>query len=204
MIRSLRRSVLLACILAACCSSVFSQDSGKSRMDDVVRTLFAGKTFAQVAVSPDGKQVAWVENQGGGSQIHVSAINGANQHRVSAGHGDSAQSEDSIAWSPDSKWLAFLSDAAMLGQQQVYLVSAGGGPARKLTSVTGFLAAPGWSPDGKSLAVLFTENATRVSGPLAAENARTGVIRDEITEQRLAVIEVASGKLRQISHCGAR
>ena len=199
MIPLMRRSAVLACILAACCSRIFSQEPAKSQTSDLVRTLFAGKTFAQAAVSPDGKQLAWVENEGGGSQIHVSGINGANQHRVSAGDGNSVQDENSVAWSPDSKRLAFLSDAASPGQQQIYVANASGDPARKLTNVTGVLATPGWSPDGKSLAVLFTENATRAAGPLVAENARTGVIRDEVTEQRLAVIEVASAKLRQIS-----
>ncbi len=199
MIPSLRRYAILACILAACCSCALSQASAKSGMNDVVRTLFDGKTFAQVAVSPDGKQLAWVENEGGGSSIHVSSISGNNQHRVGAGGENSLHSEDSIAWSPDSKRLAFLSDAAKPGQQQLYVANASGGAARKLTSVTGFLSAPGWSPDGKTLAVLFTENATRAAGPLVAENARTGVIRDDVTEQRLAVVDVASGKLRQIS-----
>ncbi len=41
--------------------------------------------------------------------------------------------------------------------------------SEKLTNVKGFLAAPSWSPDGKTIAVLFTENATRAAGPLVAE-----------------------------------
>ena len=63
----------------------------------------------------------------------------------------------------------------------------------------GYLAAPKWSPDGKTIAVLFTENATRASGPLVAETPETGEIKDAFYEQRLAVVDVASGKLRQIS-----
>ena len=73
------------------------------------------------------------------------------------------------------------------------------GAARKMTSVKGFLATPKWSPDGKTIAVLFTENATRASGPLVAETPQTGEIKDAFFEQRLAVVDVASGKLRQIS-----
>ena len=115
--------------------------------------------------------------------------------RITAG----GQSENAVAWSPDSKQIAFLSDAAKPGQQQLYIAGAAGGPPRKLTSVKGFLAAPGWSPDGKTLALLFTENAERAAGPLVAEKAQTGVIKDAVTEQRLALVDVASGKLRQIS-----
>src|SRR5262249_52605394 len=68
-----------------------------------------------------------------------------------------------------------------------------------LTTVSGFLASPGWSPDGKALAFLFTENAERAAGPLVAEKAQTGVIKDAVTEQRLALIDAAGGRLRQIS-----
>jgi dipeptidyl aminopeptidase/acylaminoacyl peptidase len=76
---------------------------------------------------------------------------------------------------------------------------AAGAGAKRLTNVKGFLAAPSWSPDGKTIAVLFTENATRASGPLVAETPQTGEIKDAFFEQRLAVVDVASGKLRQIS-----
>ena len=61
----------------------------------------------------------------------------------------------------------------------------------------GFLASPGWSPDGKTLAFLFTENAERAAGPLVAEKAQTGVIKEAVTEQRLALVDAASSKLRQ-------
>ena len=110
-----------------------------------------------------------------------------------------AASESAVAWSPDSKQIAFLSDSGKPGQQQLYIAGAAGGPPRKLTAVKGFLAAPGWSPDGKTIALLFTENAERAAGPLVAEKPQTGVIQDAVTEQRLALVDVATGKLRQIS-----
>src|SRR5207302_5935900 len=47
--------------------------SGSSSMNSVIATLWAGKTFDQTAISPDGKQVAWVENSKDGSAIFVSA-----------------------------------------------------------------------------------------------------------------------------------
>ena len=68
-----------------------------------------------------------------------------------------------------------------------------------LTRLKGSLGAPSWSPDGKTIALLFTENATRAAGPLVAETPQTGEIREAVTEQRLTVVDVASGKLQQIS-----
>jgi Dipeptidyl aminopeptidases/acylaminoacyl-peptidases len=74
-----------------------------------------------------------------------------------------------------------------------------GQPVKRLTSVKGFLAAPKFSPDGKTIAVLFTENATRAAGPLVAETPETGEIKDAFFEQRLALVDIATGKLRQVS-----
>jgi dipeptidyl aminopeptidase/acylaminoacyl peptidase len=172
----------------------------KAKLDEAIHTLFSGKSFSQAAISPDGKRVAWVENVAPGkSAIYVADVDGGKRHRITAGQGGAFHSEDSLAWSPDSKKLAFLSDAVKAGQAQVYVAVATGGPAHKLTNVKGFLASPGWSPDGKSLAVLFTENAVRAAGPLGAEVQQTGVIKEAVVEQRLAVINAATGKLQQIS-----
>ena len=187
--------------------SLPAQRKGSPALNEVIHTLFAAKGFDQTAISPDGKQVAWVEEladkngiPNGNSAIYLSGVNpGASPRRISAGNGAGSYAENSIAWSPDSKQLAFLSDAAKPGQQELYLIEVAGGSARKVTDAKGFLQSPGWSPDGKSLALLLIENATRAAGPLVAETAQTGVIKESVTEQRLAVIDASGGKLRQIS-----
>ena len=178
--------------------TAFSQPAVKvdtKPMDEVVRALFSGVTFEQTAISPDGKMVAWVENGKEGSAIYVSDVGVPKPRRITAG----GHAENEIAWARDSKQIAFLSDGSSNGQQQLYIANATGGSPRKLTGVTGFLASPGWSPDGKTIAMLFTENAERAAGPLVAEKAQTGVIKEAVTEQRLSLVDVATGKLRQIS-----
>ena len=112
-----------------------------------------------------------------------------------------------MAWSPDSKRLAFLSDAVKKDQLQLYIATIGQGGAtiapKKLTDAKGYFDAPTWSPDGKTIAILFTQNASRSAGPLVAEIPETGEIKDSFYEQRLALIDVATGKLRQISPADA-
>jgi dipeptidyl aminopeptidase/acylaminoacyl peptidase len=176
---------------------------------DVINTLSATHHFEETAISPDGKKVAWVEDvltkrgaSTGDTAIYVADVQNKNPpKRISAAVADAIHAEGSVAWSPDSKRIAFLSDAAKAGQLQLYVMDAAGPPgsARKLTQVKGFLATPGWSPDGRTIAVLFTENATRAAGPLVAETPETGEIKDSFFEQRLALMDVATGKLRQIS-----
>ena len=190
---------LLATLAAAQPAQTASRKSNPA-LDKAIQTLFADKTFEQTAISPDGKQVAWVERLSPGqTAIYVSPVQGGTPRRVTAAAAGGRHSEDSVAWSPDSKRIAFLSDAVSAGQQQLYVTAVAGGPATKLTSVKGFLASPGWSPDAKTISILFTENATRTAGPLVAETPQTGVIKDAVTEQRLALIDAAGGKLRQIS-----
>src|SRR5262249_54893273 len=107
--------------------------------------------------------------------------------------------EGSITWSPDSTRVAFLSDGVKPGQLQLCIKDLRDGSIKRLTNVKGFLDAPRWSPDGKTIAVLFIENAPRASGPLVAEVPETGEIKDSFFEQRLALVDVATGKLRQIT-----
>jgi dipeptidyl aminopeptidase/acylaminoacyl peptidase len=176
-------------------------------LDDAVKILFTTHRFEQAVISPNGKNVAWVETlvgkngaPNGNTAIYVATREGkAAPKRITAGTGGIAHAEGNVAWAPDSKQIAFLSDAAKAGQLQLYVADLPGGPAKKLTGVKGYLAGPGWSPDGKTIAVLFTENATRAAGPLVAETPETGEIKDAFFEQRLALVDVAAGKLRQIS-----
>src|SRR5215467_11041061 len=190
---------LFTILICGIVSAALRAQQKAGAMDDVVRTLFAGREFDETAISPDGTQVAWVEKlvdkngvPNGTFAIYVSSVaGGGNPRRITAGSGGAAYQEKSIAWSPDSKQLALLSDAASSGQQQLYVAEVATGKPRKLTQVKGNLDAPGWSPDGKTLAVLFTENAERAAGPLVAEVAQTGVIKDSVTEQRLALVNAS-------------
>ena len=79
------------------------------------------------------------------------------------------------------------------------MADCSGTPAKKMSSLRGFVAEPRWSPDGKTIALLFTENAPRASGPLEAESPRTGVVEEHIYEQRLITLDVATANVREVS-----
>lgn len=203
----LKKFAVGACLCAFSICALAQQGEKKASAQATKQSLFKAQHFDQAAIAPDGKRVAWVEVRGdadgaptGKRDIFLQDISPAGKPmRVTAGASTAHFNEGNVAWSPDSRQVAFISDAAKSGHSQLYVSNANGGPARKLTNVKGFLADPKWAPDGKSIAVLFTENASREAGPLVAETPETGEIKDAFFEQRLAIVDAGSGKLRQVT-----
>jgi dipeptidyl aminopeptidase/acylaminoacyl peptidase len=176
-------------------------------MDAIIDSLSHLRELSNATISPDGAHAAWVQSREDAAtgeatlSIYLADLRkpASAPRRVTAGNGTAEHHERAVAWSPDGKRLAFLSDAENSAQSQLYVADAEGGRARKLTSLTGALAGPSWSPDGKTLGILFTENVGRVPGPVEAIPAETGVIGQKIYNQRLTTVDVASGKVRQVS-----
>ncbi|HSB74288.1 MAG TPA: LpqB family beta-propeller domain-containing protein, partial [Terriglobales bacterium] len=165
-------------------------------LEALIHSLASTQTYGEVAISPDGARVAWSQplHDSSGAATWNSAIylaevaNPAGRRRITGGNGDNDYSERAVAWSPDGKKLAFLSNAS--DQAELYVADAAGGAAHKLTELTGYLAAPAWSPDGKTIALLYTENAPRAAGPLMPMTPETGVIGSKIYEQRLTTVDI--------------
>ncbi|MDQ6676426.1 MAG: S9 family peptidase [Acidobacteriota bacterium] len=179
--------------------------SASAQIEKTLASLYSVKTFREAAISPDGKRIAWTENlrakdnsESSNSAISVMEIGGTAK-RVSAGEGAKACSEHGLAWSPDSRQFAFLSNCANSKQAQVYVATAPGGTPRKLTNLTGFFQNLQWSPDGRQLAVLYTENAVRVAGATEPTTPDAGVVEEKFFEQRLTLLHPINGTARQIS-----
>jgi dipeptidyl aminopeptidase/acylaminoacyl peptidase len=119
--------------------------------------------------------------------------------RITGARDGRAHDERWPAWSPDSRSLAFRSDAAKTGQAQVWVASAAAGPPKQLTYVTGQISDIRWSPDGRSIAFLFVEGSAQEPGALTAYKPDAGVVQETIDEQRIAVVDVAAGRVRQVS-----
>src|ERR1700676_2974382 len=143
-------------------------------IEDLYRVKFLGTP----RIAPDGKRVVFtVKTIDAGkheyrSSIWVVPFEGGEARRLTMGTADA----HSPSWSPDGKWLAFVSkregepqskDTAKQkgqGKGQIWLLPADGGEAHQLTFMQHGASNPVWSPDSKR--VIF--NA--LVGPADEEN----------------------------------
>jgi dipeptidyl aminopeptidase/acylaminoacyl peptidase len=155
-------------------------------LDGILSGRSRAHIISQVAISPDGKRLAWLQS----GEIHVALIDkfDSSQRITAAVSPNQSCTESNFTWSPDSASLAFFSDCANAGEQTDLFVSRlDGTPPRRLTILHGDADSPAFSPDGSRIAFLYVEGATRPAGALAAIKPPSGVIgEDGIEIQRVA------------------
>ncbi len=76
----------------------------------------------------------------------------------------SPESESSPRWSPDGKYLSFLSSRQEGKGNQVWLLDRRGGEAKRITTYKNGVAAYAWSPDSKKLLFTITDPVPEDSG----------------------------------------
>jgi dipeptidyl aminopeptidase/acylaminoacyl peptidase len=158
------------------------------------RVARRGRSIGQVAVSPDGKRLAWIQMGKEAVEIRVSPLSdmSSSVRVTAAATADQHCREGEIIWSPDSKELAFFSDCARPSEQtDLYVSRLDGKAARRFTNLNGYVNAPAFSPDGTKVAFLYVEGATRAAGALAAMKPPAGVIGEDGVEiQRVAMVSI--------------
>jgi dipeptidyl aminopeptidase/acylaminoacyl peptidase len=154
--------------------------------------------YGDIALSPDGAHVAWVQSTAATSskQTYLRATSGNAGATLVNLESAGERSDSDLAWSPDSKTLALFSTAGE--KRQLWRVSADGSDPKQLADLSGYAARPRWSRAGKEIAFLYIEGAGG-GGPLMAAPATTGIIDTAIHNQRIAILNLASGQLRQVS-----
>ncbi|MEO5830600.1 MAG: S9 family peptidase [Rhodanobacter sp.] len=177
------------------------------RIEQVLTELGKAQSIQAVALSPDGKQLAWVIERNGQPAIEVADADGRHVHPVSAAHKPDHCAESGIAWAPDSRQLAFIANCSVdltstkAMQNAVYLADSTGKSApKRLAELRGYVQALQWTNDGKSLGFLYVAGATRRASALFAAKPAAGEIGVTGVEiQRVASLDVASGTLRELT-----
>ncbi len=208
-----RRCALLASSLLVCASALAQSGSPAvmsplanpdPRLAAIHAKQLSLRVPGQLALSPDGTTLAWAMRSREGAQLHL--INVADPDpaarertdKLVSVAGTTNCSSGSPVWSPDSQTLAFTSTCTSKeekpGQEQIFLYSRAEGTTRQLTHLTGLFQQAAFSPDGKTLAFLFVDNATRSAGALAAMKPWSGVVgEDGVEVQRVAGVAVKDG-----------
>jgi len=167
--------------------SVSAQITDKAQVDEVLRGLNRGRSVGQVAISPDGARLAWIEGGRDGG-IRIAPVGDLSKAEP-VKSGDRCQEAD-LVWRPDSKALAFFAVCGGSKQEDLYLSHLDGATAQQLTKLNGYINESAFSPDGTKVAFLYVEGATRPAGALAAMKPPSGVIgEDGIEIQRVAVAD---------------
>ena len=168
--------------------------------------IYLLKNVSDPQVSPDGKWVSYTissvdtakdKRQG---NIWMTSWDGAQQVQLTF----TDDGENTARWSPDGKWLSFVSSRNGEKTAQLWLMDRRGGEAKKLTALKGDLEDYAWSPDGKRIAMTirdqdFSDTAkskTRV--PFVMDRYHFKQDRDGYIEGRfthLYVYDIAANKM---------
>jgi dipeptidyl aminopeptidase/acylaminoacyl peptidase len=142
------------------------------------------------AWSPDGRRLAFLSD---GSASDGSAGAAARRH-AALGHGTgkaaAAGAEAPPAEGPSRGGCA---------QLQLWVADLASGRVAEITHLEGQISDPAWSPDGSSVAFLHIAGRTAEAGPTQAVPRDRGVVGETPEEQRLAVVDLATGRLREVS-----
>jgi Tol biopolymer transport system component/serine/threonine protein kinase len=118
--------------------------------------------FANPALSPDGKSVAWADQKA----VHVRLLAGGPDRKVAE-----TSYPNYLVWSPDGRRLAFVSDNAWfiygrnnlgnLAPSSVWVVALEGGTPIRVSNATHLNTSPVWTPDGQSILFVSSLGGSR-------------------------------------------
>jgi len=180
------------------------------QVTDFLKSQSGFKSVSQIALSPDGKYLAWniSGTTQGGRAIYIASLQHPDKPvQVTAASVGQSANESEPVWSPDSKSIAFLSDEGKKGQLQLFVAAVNGlqiAKAQQYSNFKGYVSRLQWSPNGQSIGVLYVDNATRNPSPVAAKGKTVGVI-DSLGNhdvQQLALINLADKKQTTLSPKG--
>jgi dipeptidyl aminopeptidase/acylaminoacyl peptidase len=144
---------VLVAFFAAC--PAFAQSRRPLNVDD----LYNMKDVRDPQRSPDGKWVAYAvaraikDTDKNDTDVWMVSWDGQQQVQLTS----SPESESSPRWSPDGKYLAFVSSRQGARDGQIWLLNRAGGEAIKVTDVKGGVGEYAWAPDGKRIVLVVNE-----------------------------------------------
>lgn len=178
---AVRLSVVLTLAVAA---PVWGQSKRPLNVDDIYNVM----DVRGPERSPEGQWVAYSVTRAvkdldkNDTDLWMVSWDGAQQIQLTSG----PDSESSPRWSPDGKYLSFVSSRQGARGGQVWLLNRTGGEAVRLTDVKGGVSDYAWSPDSKRLVLVVTDPDPSEASPDEKEKPKTPkpIVLDRYTFKR--------------------
>ena len=203
-------------VAALCLVSTLSAQSAQTNPRPLeIKDQFAIKSVGTAEISPDGEWVAFtvsttnLDREDTKTQIWMVSTAGGDAFPVTM----SNESISGPKWSPDGKYLSFLTTRGEDAKPQVWVLDRRGGEARPLTEIEDGAGSYEWSPDASKL-VLAIRDKDSTAADSGGSRSRTrdpwvidrlqfkrdgrGYLADSL-RTHLYVYDIASKKLTQIT-----
>ena len=205
---------LFCCLLATATLPADATAQSTTKRPLRASDIYQLRGVSDPQLSPDGAWVAYSvtavdsAKDKSDTDIWMTSWDGTQTVRVTS----SPESEGTPRWSPDGRYLAFVSGRQEGKGGQVWLLDRRGGEAQRLTMIKGGLSEFAWSPDSKRLVLVLDEETDSVARKDTAERKtpkpividRYNFKRDIAgylgsTRTHLALFDVASKKLDSLT-----
>ncbi len=155
------RSVRLATALLLCIPTLASTQAPGTKRPLRTGDMYRLKNVSSPEISPDGKWVAYTVSTTDSvkdktdTDVWMVAWDGSRTIQVTS----SPDGETSPGWSPDGRYLSFLSSRQGGKGAQLWLLDRQGGEAKRVTELKTGIREYEWSPDSKRIALVMSDVA---------------------------------------------
>ncbi|HZA92562.1 MAG TPA: S9 family peptidase [Gemmatimonadales bacterium] len=136
------------------------ESAGQSQRKIELNDVFRIRTVSDPQISPDGAWVAYTVSavdtaeDKANSDIWMVSWDGRRQVRLTS----SKANEHAPRWSPDGRYLGFLSERDDAREvEQLWLLDRTGGEAERITDLPGGVSDYAWAPGGKRVALIVSD-----------------------------------------------
>jgi len=156
------------------------------------------QAVSDLKIAPDGVAVAYLvtsyDKESDESRSALWLANWAGDASVQLTRGESVSEP---RFSPDGRYLSFLSARPAEGKAQLWVLDRRGGEPRQLTHVTGELSGYEWSPDSEHVALVMRAGEEKAPKPIVIDSFQFKADRDgylsAASRSHLYLLEVRSG-----------
>lgn len=165
--RLLALAAVLSVAAAPCVASAQGTERRPLRADDIYRL----RAVADPQISPDGAWVAYTVTTADSAKdkndtdVWMTSWDGSQTIRLTS----TPESESSPRWSPDGRWLAFVSGRQEGKGGQIWLLDRRGGEAQRISTIKGGVDDYAWSPDSKRIVLVLDVETDSVARRDTAE-----------------------------------